>query len=41
MGDAYQIKDQSALYFFTFQVVGWADVFTRQDYRNIVIESLN
>ena len=41
MGESYQIKDQSSLYYFTFQVVGWADVFTRQSYRDIVIESLN
>ena len=39
MGDAYQIKDQSAVYFLTFQVVGWADVFSRQIYRNIILES--
>jgi len=25
MGEAYRIKDQDTLYFFTFQVVGWAD----------------
>ena len=40
MSDGYQIKDQNALYFFTFQVVGWADIFTRKVYRDIVIESL-
>ena len=39
MGNAYQIKDQSGIYFLTFQVVGWADIFTRQIYRDIVIES--
>ena len=39
MGDAYQIKDQKALHFLTFQVVGWIDIFTRQHYRDIVIES--
>jgi hypothetical protein len=25
MGNAYQIKDQAAVYFLTFQVVGWGD----------------
>ncbi len=39
MSDGYQIKDQQALYFLTFQVVGWADVFSRQLYRDIIIES--
>ena len=41
MGDAYQIHDQSQAYFFTFQVVGWADIFTRQVYRDIILESLS
>ncbi len=41
MGDAYQIKDQEATYFLTFQVVGWADVFTRQVYRDIVLDSFD
>ena len=39
MGESYQIKDQEALYFLTFHVVGWADVFTRKLYRDIIIES--
>lgn len=39
MGNAYQIKDQEATYYLTFQVVGWADVFSRQIYRDIIIDS--
>lgn len=39
MGSAYQIRDQNQVYFFTFQVVGWADVFTRKVYRDIILES--
>ncbi len=39
MGYAYQIRDQFAPYFLTFQVVGWVDVFSRKSYRDIVIES--
>jgi REP element-mobilizing transposase RayT len=39
MGNAYQIKDQTATYYLTFQVVGWADVFSRQIYRDIIIQS--
>ncbi|WP_436516250.1 REP-associated tyrosine transposase [Ekhidna sp. To15] len=41
MGDSYQIKDQEGLYFLTFQVVGWVDIFSRKVYRDIVVESLN
>ncbi len=39
MGNAYQIKDQSATHYLTFQVVGWADVFSRQIYREIITDS--
>ncbi len=35
----YEIRDQEACYYLTFQVVGWADVFTRKRYRDIVIDS--
>lgn len=40
MPTAYQIKDQSTPHYLTFQVVYWIDLFTRQDYRDIVIDSL-
>lgn len=40
MGSAYQIRDQHAAYYFTFQIVGWADVFSRQIYRDIIVDSL-
>jgi REP element-mobilizing transposase RayT len=40
MGEAFQIRNQEELYFFTFQVVGWADVFSRKNYRDIFLESL-
>ena len=40
MSTGYQIQNQSALHYLTFQVVDWIDVFTRQIYRNIVLESL-
>ncbi len=39
MGEAYQIKDQEAVYFLTFQVVGWADIFSRRIYRDITLDS--
>ncbi len=40
MSTGYQIQDQSALHYLTIQVVDWIDVFTRQIYRDIVIDSL-
>ena len=36
----YKIIDQGGLYYVSFAVVAWVDVFTRKDYRDIVIESL-
>ena|SRR6185312_4792740 len=36
----YKITDQGAMYFVSFAVVGWVDVFTRKEYRDVVIESL-
>ena len=35
----YIIHNQQAVYFLTFTVVGWIDIFSRQSYRDIVIES--
>jgi REP element-mobilizing transposase RayT len=40
MAYEYRIKDQHAVYFITSTVHQWADVFARQDYVNILIESL-
>ena len=40
-GDRYKISDQNAMYFTTFTVVNWIDVFTREDYRLEIVESLN
>jgi len=36
----YKIRNQQGLHFITFAVVEWVDVFTRQQYRDILIESL-
>ncbi len=41
MGEAYQINDQEMPYFLTFQVVGWADVFSRKEYRDFILENFN
>ena len=40
MSTGYQIADQEGAYYLTLQVVGWVDVFTRQIYRDIIIENL-
>ena len=40
MSTGYQIKEQGELYFVTIQIVDWIDLFSRLDYRNIVIDNL-
>jgi len=35
----YIIGDQQSMYYLTFTVVGWIDIFTRQSYRDIMMES--
>ena len=39
MSTGYKIDEKDGLYFLTFQIVGWVDIFTRKVYRDIVIES--
>jgi Transposase and inactivated derivatives len=40
MPTGYQIKQQDALHYVTLQIVYWVDIFTRRNYRDIIIESL-
>ena len=40
-GDKYLITDQHATYFLTFTIVEWIDIFTRKDYKPIIVDSLN
>jgi putative transposase len=40
-GDRYFITDQHAPYFITCTVIHWIDLFTRKEYRDIVVDSLN
>jgi REP element-mobilizing transposase RayT len=40
MSTGYKISEQDELHFATFQIVRWVDIFTRQAYRDIVIDSL-
>ncbi|MEP2026645.1 MAG: transposase [Reichenbachiella sp.] len=37
----YKIRNQTGIHFITFAVVEWIDVFTRRQYAEIVIDSLN
>jgi REP-associated tyrosine transposase len=38
--DRYKIEDQEATYFLTLTIVNWIDLFTREDYRIILVDSL-
>jgi hypothetical protein len=40
VGSAYQIKDQGGTYYLTLQVVGWVDVFTRKENKDVIINNL-
>ncbi len=40
MSEKYKIRDQDGLYFVTFAVVEWIDVFTRSAYSDLLVESL-
>ncbi len=40
MSKGYKIQNQSGIHFITFAVVEWVDVFTRKQYADIVVESL-
>jgi putative transposase len=40
MSRKYKIRDQDRLYFVTFTVIAWLDVFIRQEYRDIFLDSL-
>lgn len=40
MSTGYQIYDQYGMYFLTFTIVDWVDVFIRKHYRDVFIDSL-
>jgi REP element-mobilizing transposase RayT len=40
MGRKYAIRDQQAIYFVTFTTVNWIDLFIRNEYRKILVQSL-
>ena len=40
MSRKYKIRDQDKLYFVTFTVIQWLDVFIRREYKDIFLESI-
>lgn len=38
--DGFKIRDQAATHFLTFTIMGWIDIFSRQRYRDIILESM-
>ncbi len=40
-GDNYIISDQNGLYFLTFTVIDWVDVFIRKEYKIVLTDSMN
>src|SRR5665647_1923043 len=40
MSRKYKFGEQEAVYFVSFAVVEWVDVFTRREYKDIIIDSL-
>ena len=39
--DNYFIKDQNSVYYLTFTIVDWVDVFTCKEYKMVIADSLN
>ena len=37
----YSIGDQNAVYFLTFTIIDWVDIFTRSCYKKVIVDSLN
>lgn len=40
MSRSYKIQDQEDLHYLTYATVGWVDVFTRPEYKDILVDSL-
>jgi putative transposase len=40
MSEKYKVRDQERPYFVTFATESWVDVFTRQIYKDIIVESI-
>lgn len=40
MSSKYKVSDQEMLYFLTFTVIDWVDLFTRPVLKHVIIDSL-
>ena len=40
MSRKYKIRDQAELYFVTFTVINWIDLFIRDAYRDVLVDSM-
>lgn len=38
MSTGYKMHEKDGAHFLTFQIVGWVDLFSRRDYRDVVTE---
>ncbi len=41
MPTGYKIEEQDKLYFLTLKIVEWVDLFSRKQYRDIIIQYLD
>ncbi len=41
MSHKYKFRNPDGIYFVTFTVIGWVDVFTRDVYRNVIIDNFD
>lgn len=41
MSGGYKINHQQGIYFLTFSIINWVDVFTRKSYKDLIVENLN
>ncbi|MBN1186925.1 MAG: transposase [Bacteroidales bacterium] len=41
MSRKYKFRDQNAIYFVSFAIIYWIDVFTRPVYRHLLVDSIN
>ncbi|MEQ8424818.1 MAG: transposase, partial [Cyclobacteriaceae bacterium] len=40
MSEKYKFRDLNGIYFITLTIVGWVDLFTRSELKNVIIDSL-
>ena len=40
MSGGYKIRDKEGIHFVSFAVLEWIDVFTRKEFRDILLESI-